>query len=139
MAGQGTFLWNELITTDPDKAKAFYKEIAGWSYHDVDMENPMEPAKPGGKAYTICKAGETMAGGMMRMEGPEWQGIPPHWMSYIQVDDVDAAVAKVEPAGGSVKMPPFDIPTVGRIAVIADPTGAVVCLMTPAEGEIGAG
>jgi predicted enzyme related to lactoylglutathione lyase len=133
MPGHGTFIWNELATTDPDKAKAFYKEIAGWTYDDVDMENPMEPAKPGGKAYTICQAGEEMAGGMMRMDGPEWQGIPPHWISYIQVDDVDATVAKVEAAGGSIKMPPFDIAGVGRIAVIADPLGAVVCLMTPAE------
>lgn len=110
MAGHGTFIWNELATTDPDKAKAFYREIAGWTSEDVDVKNPREPAKAGGEAYTIWKAGDTMAGGMMEMQGSQWEGIPPHWLSYIQVDDVDAATAKVEPAGG-----------------------AVVCLMTPAD------
>ena len=133
MTGHGTFIWNELLTTDTDKAKAFYREIAGWTFEDVDMANPREPAKAGGDSYTIWKAGDTMAGGMMKMQGPQWEGIPPHWLSYIQVDDVDAAAAKVEPAGGTVKMPPFDIPSIGRIAMVADPTGAAVCLMTPAD------
>lgn len=135
MAQHGTFIWNELATTDRDMAKAFYREVVGWTYQDVDMENPQQPPREGGSAYTICMAGETMAGGMMTMEGTQRQGIQPHWISYICVNDVDAAAAKVEPAGGIVKMRPFDVPTVGRIAVVADPTGAVLCLMAPAEGE----
>ena len=133
MPEHGAFIWNELATTDPETAKVFYREIAGWSYEDVDMKNPREPAKEGGEAYTICKAGDTMAGGMMKMAGPQWEGIPPHWISYIRVDNVDAAAAKVAPAGGSVRVEPFDVPTVGRIAVVADPLGAVCCLMTPLE------
>ncbi|MDH3473377.1 MAG: VOC family protein [Rhodospirillales bacterium] len=133
MPEHGTFIWNELATTDPEKAKAFYREIAGWTYEDVDKTNPQEPAKQDAQAYTLCKVGDAMAGGMMKMEGPQWQGIPPHWLSYLCVDDVDAAVAKVEPAGGSVKLQPFDVPTVGRIAVVGDPTGAVVCLMATTE------
>ncbi len=134
MAGHGTFYWNELVTTDPDKAKAFYGDVLGWAYREMNMENPTEPAQPGGRTYSICQADETMAGGIMKMDGPQWDGVPPHWVSYIRVDDVDATVAKVEPAGGTVKAAPFDIPSVGRMAVIADPTGAEVCLMTPADG-----
>lgn len=131
MAGHGTFIWNELVTTDPDRAKTFYRDILGWSYEDVDVENPRQPPPGGGQAYTICRAGDAMAGGMMKMEGPEWEGVPAHWISYVRVDDVDAAVAKVGPGGGRVKRPPFEVPTVGRIAVVADPSGAVLCLMTP--------
>ena len=135
MTQHGTFMWNELMTNDPEKAKAFFGEILGWTYSDMNAEDPQKPVAEGDRTYTICMAGETMAGGMMKMEGPEFQGIPPHWSSYLGVDDVDAAVAKVAPAGGMVAKAAFDIPTVGRMAVIVDPTGAVVCLMTPAQHD----
>ena len=70
---------------------------------------------------------------MMKIGGPEWEGITNHWFTYIAVDDVDATAAKVGPAGGEVKWPPHDIPDVGRIAIIADPTGAVIGIFKPAS------
>ena len=82
--------------------------------------------------YTIALAGETPTAGMFVMQGAEHEGIPPQWFSYIKVDDVDAAVAKVGAAGGAVRREPFDIPGIGRIAIIADPAGAALGLMTPA-------
>lgn len=125
MANHGTFHWNELATTDVDAAKAFYSEIIGWSFDEM-------PNMAGG-TYWIPKSGDDMAGGLMAMPPAAPEGTPPHWMSYIAVDDVDAAVAKVGGLGGAVLAEAFDIPDVGRMAVIQDPQGAVVSLMTPAN------
>ena len=123
MAPHGSFTWNELLTTDVGKARAFYGDLLGWTYQDMPM----------GEAgmYTIIKNGGQDAGGMMPLAAIEGgQELPPHWMSYIAVDDVDARTAKVEALGGRVFKEPFDIPDIGRMSVIADPTGAVVCLIT---------
>ncbi|MCG8694707.1 MAG: VOC family protein [Minwuiales bacterium] len=125
MTAHGAFHWNELMTRDIAQAKDFYGKTLGWTFEDMPM--------PDGITYTIIKSGDTDAGGMLKMEGPQFEGMSPHWMSYIAVDDVDAAVGKVEAAGGQVAAQPFDIPTVGRIAVIVDPTGAAISLMTPAD------
>ena len=128
MADQGTFVWNELATSDVDGAKAFYTELLGWKAEDMPM--------PGGEGtYTILKAGDAMAGGLWKMEGEAFQGAPPHWMSYVEVADVDAAAAKVSSLGGTVMQPPFDVPGVGRITVIVDPQGATLALMKSAEDD----
>ena len=122
----GKFIWNELATTDPETSKAFFAKVVGWSTEDMPM--------PGqeGETYTIWKAGDDQTAGMFRMQGPQFEGVPSHWMAYIHVADVDAAASEVEPAGGQVVVPPTDIPGIGRFCVIADPTGAHVSLMTPA-------
>lgn len=124
MAEQGEFVWNELVTTDPERCKQFYGEVVGWTA--VDM--PMPPGGAPG-VYTLWKVGDKQIGGMFRMGGPQFEGVPPHWMAYIAVDDVDAAAAKVEPAGGRVLFPPTDIEGVGRFCTIQDPTGGFVSLM----------
>ena len=128
MVAHGMFVWNELATPNPEQCKAFFADVLGWTSEDM----PMLGAE-GAATYTVFKAGDAMAGGMLKMEGPKWEGIPPHWLSYIEVDDVDAAVAKVPQAGGKVVVEPVDIPTVGRFCVITDPTGAAVALMTSAS------
>ena len=64
---------------------------------------------------------------------PMFDGIPEHWFSYIEVDDVDARVAKVAPAGGKIHREPWDVPNVGRIAIVADINGAVIGWMTSAS------
>lgn len=122
----GTFYWNELLTTDVEKCEAFYKTVVGW---DTDVM-PM----PDGTQYKFLKAPgvDRPAGGMMSIT-PEMGSIPPHWAAYVAVDDVDAAVAKVEDAGGKVLKPPFDVEGVGRIAIVADPTGGALGLITPTE------
>lgn len=116
----GTFCWNELVTRDMEGAAKFYTELLGWKAVDSGM--------PGMK-YTLLKAGDKSAGGMMDMPPEVSDEIPAHWMAYITVDDVDAAAKKVAELGGEVFHGPQDIPEVGRFCIIKDPTGAVVSLM----------
>jgi predicted enzyme related to lactoylglutathione lyase len=121
---EGTFVWDELLTTDVDGAKSFYTEVIGWTTRDMDMGDQ--------GTYTIFqRAGEVDVAGMMaRPEGVE---APPHWLPYIAADDVDATVAKAKELGGNAFMEGTDIPNVGRIAVLQDPVGAVFGLFKPSE------
>lgn len=108
------FVWFELVTTDAKAAGDFYKTVIGWG-----SEMSSGPAGP----YTIFKAGQIPVGGMLEM-----QGVPPGWLGYVGVDDVDGFARKVEAAGGAVHKAPQDIPDVGRFAVVADPQGAMFVL-----------
>jgi predicted enzyme related to lactoylglutathione lyase len=116
----GAFSWCELMTTDPQKATTFYRELLGWTVETMDMGMP----------YHVVKVGEAAIGGIMGMPPGAVPGTPPAWMCYVTVADVDALVKRVEALGGKVHMPPTDIPTVGRFAVIQDPQGAVLNLIT---------
>lgn len=117
----GSFCWSELTTTDKDAAKAFYGSLIGWAMKDQDVV----PGMP----YTELGVGERSVGGMMSMQGDQWQGIPPHWMNYVSVADVDAIAAKAAELGGEVAVPPTDIPNVGRFSVLRDPTGAALSVI----------
>lgn len=118
----GSFGWNELATTDTASARAFYGALLGWTFDEMPMPG-------GGGSYIIAKVGDQMVGGMFKMQGEQFKGIPPHWMGYITVSDVDGAAKRVPSLGGKVHMPPTDIPGVGRFCVISDSTGAHVSLM----------
>ncbi len=104
--------WNESNSNDPAKASAFYQELFGWS------ENTMEMGEMG--TYRMLNIGERTVAGMMAT--PE--GVPSHWLGYVQVEDVDATAEKIAAAGGNIMMPPFDIPNMGRSAIVTDPQGA---------------
>ncbi len=121
----GEFAWNELMTDDVDKAKAFYTALVGWSFEGMAMS--------GDCTYWVAKRDGKPVAGIMNMAGVTPPGVPPHWFSYLEVDDVDARVAQVAGKGGKVFREPFDIPEVGRIAIIADPTGAAMGWMTSAH------
>jgi predicted enzyme related to lactoylglutathione lyase len=124
MASHGAFVWNELHTRDVEKAKAFYGETLGWTFDAMPMQE--------GGTYWIAKTGDAMAAGIFTMVEPRFEGVPEHWFSYIEVDDVDARVAKVAAAGGKVHREPWDIPGVGRVAIVEDRGGAVSGWMTSA-------
>ncbi len=111
-----TFVWFELNTTDKAAASAFYSELFGWSIADK------EPGVP--DTYTGLSNNGASFGGMDLAR----DGAPAHWLGYIDADDVDARVAKLERLGGHALMPGFDIPGVGRIAVVADNNGAIHAL-----------
>ncbi len=127
MPDNATFYWNELMTSEVDEAKEFYQKIFGWVAEDMPM--------PDGKTYTVMKLDGKPVGGMMSNDEVETLDedldVPSHWMAYVQVADVDAIVAKVVSSGGDVLQPAFDVPGVGRIAIIEDPTGAVIGIIKP--------
>jgi predicted enzyme related to lactoylglutathione lyase len=124
MAGHGTFYWNELMTRDTKKARDFYGTMLGWTFDAMPM--------PNGMTYYVAKQGDKPAGGIFEMTGADFAGVPTHWFSYIEVDDVDRRVAAATKAGAKLHRPIFDIAGVGRIAIIEDPVGAHVGWMTPA-------
>jgi predicted enzyme related to lactoylglutathione lyase len=115
-APPGSFVWDELMTDDVERARAFYARIFGWTYEDHDM-GPMG-------IYTLVKRGDKQGGGMMKRP----PGAPAAWMTYIGVEDVDAAAARVPELGGRVHVGPANIPNVGKFSIVADPSGAVVAL-----------
>ena len=124
--------WIDLATPDPTVAKAFYGELFGWHYDD-------QPTDSDGTDYTMADLDGRAAAGMMQLSAEmAASGMPSVWTTYVTVDDIEAAVGKVEPAGGSVMQPPMDAMEAGRFAVVADPAGAVFC-MWEAKEHIGAG
>ena len=119
-ATHGAFSWCELMTRDPQAAMAFYGKLFGWTF---------ETSAGGQGPYQVIKAQDAPVGGIMRTP-PEAGAMPPMWGCYVTVDDVDATTAQCTALGGSVVMPPTDIPSVGRFAVLKDPQGAVLTAIT---------
>ncbi|MEY2872854.1 MAG: hypothetical protein RLZZ373_225 [Pseudomonadota bacterium] len=125
----GTPVWYELMSKDPLAARRFYTAVVGWA---IDESPPTGSAMD----YRIISAGDGLVGGVFRLtEDMCQQGASPCWMTYIGVDDVDACVAAIVSAGGSVQMAAFDIPNVGRIAMVSDPQGAPFYVMRGAGEE----
>ena len=117
----GAFCWNELVTTDLDKSKSFYKAVFGWDGADA---GPPDNAH----AYVEWKLGDKSIGGMMPKMPEMPAEMPPVWGVYFAVADCDASVAKAQELGGSLFMGPTDIEP-GRFAVLADNVGAVFNLI----------
>jgi uncharacterized protein len=117
----GAFCWIELATSDQNAAKNFYGALFGWKADD----SPMGP----GEFYTIFRLeGKDAAAGYTLRPDQKSQGVPPHWMPYITVENADQAADKAKQLGGTVIMPAFDVMEAGRMAVIQDPTGAYFCV-----------
>ncbi|MGD1089188.1 MAG: VOC family protein [Verrucomicrobiota bacterium] len=114
----GKFGWNELVTNNVPAAKKFYNQLLGWK------------TQPFGKGveYTLFKKGRDMVGGMMKCPQP---GNPAQWIPYVFVDDVDVTAKKTSKLRGKVVAEPFDVPDVGRIAVLVDPQGATFGILKP--------
>lgn len=119
-SGPGTFCWYELATRAVEDSIAFYTALFGWTVRDWPME---------AFTYRLFMRGEDMVGGLMAISGPEWEGIPNHWMPYVDVADVDERFKAVSGLGGSGCVPPTDIPEVGRFAVVNDPSGGVISML----------
>jgi predicted enzyme related to lactoylglutathione lyase len=115
-------VWNELNTRDPEAAKSFYGAVFGWAFEEREFETG---------TYNSIKVGDDSVGGMIDITGRAPDDVPPHWLVYFAVDDVDATVAKATEAGGAVALEPFEIAEVGRIAIVKDPFEAVFAAMTP--------
>ena len=116
----GRWLWNELHTTDVTKALAFYAKVVGFSHREMDMG-------PGGTYHILSKGGVDRGGATSHLA----PGVPPHWLPYVHVDDVDATIARARKHGGAIPFGPEDIPGVGRFGVLTDPTGAGLAIIKP--------
>ena len=121
MSQHEIFVWNELVTPDQEKSGKFYSELFGWTRKEVETEQY--------GIYTLFqKDGEDIAGMMNPTHDTPGEGA--YWHAYLAVEDVDECAQSTLDLGGKVLVPPQDIPGVGRICVISDPTGAVMHLMT---------
>lgn len=122
----GTFCWIELATTDGPAAKKFYTDLFGWEAND----NPMGPDM----VYTIFRInGKDVAASYQK--GEEMAQVPTHWACYVCVSNADESAARAKSLGATIVQEPFDVMEHGRMAVIADPTGAHFCLWQPKQHQ----
>ncbi len=119
----GRFVWFELHTKDPDRATSFYPETLPWRIGQMPMQD--------GSHYTMIQAGETPIAGVLKPDAD----VPTAWVSYVSVDDVDAAAKRVVTAGGATHMDAFDIPGVGRMQGVSDSQGGMFCLFKAETGD----
>src|SRR5688572_29035237 len=116
----GHFVWFEYLAKDTKAAIAYYTEVMGWTTQAF------------GDEYVMWVGSQGPLGGVMALPAEVAAlGVPAHWMSHVQVDDVDRTVARAVKMGGKVHKEPTDIPTIGRFSVIADPQGAAISLFKP--------
>ncbi len=118
----GAMCWTELMTGDPDKARSFYTKLVGWTTQEMSADF--------GNYTMFLREGGAKAGGLMKTPD-EMAGVPPHWMTYFAVSDIQQTTALVQKLGGTVNVPPMPIPNIGSFAVYADPQGAVFAVLQP--------
>ena len=119
-AATNEFAWNELLSQDVAGSAAYYTKLFGW-----------QTEKFGPNAdYTLFKAGTSQVGGLMKMMNPSALS---QWLAYVSVASCDLSVKSAKDLGGTICLEPTDIPTVGRIAVVTDPQGAMFGLFQPAK------
>jgi predicted enzyme related to lactoylglutathione lyase len=124
MAEHGMFHWNELMTRDVETAKKFYAKTIGWTFDGMPMEQG---------TYWLANIGGRPVAGIFDMTGHQgMEDIPENWFAYLAVDDIDKRVGMAKDAGATIVRDPFDIPGVGRIAILKEPGGAAIGWMTPA-------
>lgn len=129
MANQpGEFIWYELLTSDATAAQDFYGKLLGWTFQArQDMDYRMITGTGGGVGGIMPLTDEMTA-----------NGARPAWLGYICVDDVDRAAKRVADAGGSIHREPWDVPGVGRMALVTDPQGAMFYIMRGESDEMSA-
>jgi predicted enzyme related to lactoylglutathione lyase len=117
----GEICWRELATHDLPKALDFYSKLFGWNLVQTKVTE-ME--------YKEIQMDDVAYGGMMAID-ENWGPEPPpsHWKTYIAVDNADETVERIKASGGSVHVPPFDAPGVGRMSIVKDPSGAIFAII----------
>ena len=123
MATNGSFYWNELMTRDAEAAKKFYGATLGWIF---------EPMEQDGGGLRLAKVGEELVAGIYSIDAND-QDTSEGWFAYVAVTDLSGALARASMEGGQVVREPFEVPGVGRIAIITDNAGNPMGWMTPSE------
>ena len=124
MNEQNPFIWQELVTLDQETSGEFFSKLFGWSLKQID-------AGEFGTYTLFQKEGRDIAGMMNPTSNTPGEGS--YWHSYIAVVDIDDCAKQTEVLGGKVLVLPHDVPDVGRVCAVSDPTGAVIHLMQPVE------
>lgn len=124
MSSPNPFVWHELVTADQKSSGDFFCGLFGWTRREVDAG--------GFGTYTLFQLNESDVAGMMNPT-PETQSTGSFWHAYFAVENVDECAAKTLALGGRVVVPPHDVPGVGRVCAVTDPTGAVAHLMQPLQ------
>lgn len=119
----GTLCWADLSTPDPEGARKFYADMFGWKIF---------PGEKDPSGYLHIQNGKDFIGGIPPA-GDRNPQIPAHWLPYFLVSNVDAIAGKAKDRGAAVHLAPLDIENVGRMAVLADPQGAVFAIFTPSR------
>ena len=113
----GVFVWNELLTTDVEKAKAFFGATLGWSFRERELD---------GHPYAVIWSGEEMVGGLGALETGDVETTQSYWLAFIEVTDIAERFATALEHGATAIRPPHDVEGIGRVCVLRDPTGAVI-------------
>ena len=127
MGTHGIFIWNEAVTADQKKSGEFYSALLGWDRRELDAGSF--------GTYTLFQRNGRDIAGMMNPTSDYSRARPAWWSAYIDVADVDKVVARAEQLGGQIVEPITDVPSFGRACMIADPVGAIICLVTPVAVE----
>ena len=114
------FVHLELSTSDVPAAKAFYSGLFGWEFVDNDMG--------GGMIYSTFKPSSGPGGGFFSMPG-----MPTAWLAYVGVEDIHAATEKGVSLGATIVKGPMEIPNIGWMTILGDPTGATIAIFQPAQ------
>lgn len=121
----GFFGWHQLLTTQPDEAVAFYRDLLGWQAESGRLE---------GVAHHILYQGDEPVASVLEIPEDAGEAMP-SWQPHLNVDDLDDCLDRVEELGGRVLVEPVEMPELGRLAVIQDPTGAVLTLIASEDDE----
>lgn len=125
----GEFVWNELLTREMERAKAFYGAILGWEYDTFEVD---------GHPYWVAKKDDGAVAGIGMVEHGPVKTMQAYWLNTVEVDDVDAAAAIARENGAAIIEAPHDVPNIGRFAALRDPSGAVIgMLQAPQQTEEG--
>jgi uncharacterized protein len=125
MPKHGEFCWTEIATNNLETCKSFYSNVFGWEYKGTD-------ATGGGFEYLEFGINPRNSGALYQIN-PNWfegNPPPPHFLVYIAVDDVDEIATKAFDLGARIIKPPMEIPNVGKMCIINDPTGAMIAFIT---------
>lgn len=125
---RGHFVWHEVVTSDLEATKAFYTGLFGWDY----VTSPMPD---GNGEYITLQKGEYHMGGIMTLEMIGKPDVPPHWLPYISIANIDESAAAAKANGGNVVMGPTTIPKVGRMTTFGDPQHAYTSCINLETGD----
>ncbi|MFT4058071.1 MAG: VOC family protein [Legionella sp.] len=122
LPSKGQFCWNELATNDVQRAKEFYSKLLDWEFKEIKSDD---------MTYTLIRSGNKECGGIWQIPNDQKANIPPHWMAYILVDNVQKTLEQAKKHGATEVKGVTQAGDMGHLAIIMDPTGAHIAFWEP--------